>query len=86
MLNREGGILDANGKIFPEVREARERGVLFDCGRSAVHFFYPVVDKVLQQDFFQTRLALTWYLDMPINHYEVHMTCPPICLPFSDWG
>jgi dihydroorotase len=36
MCNRDRGILDANGKILPEVREARQRGVLFDSGHSAV--------------------------------------------------
>lgn len=51
MCNRDRGILDANGKILPEVREARQRGVLFDSGHSAVHFNFETADKILQQDF-----------------------------------
>jgi dihydroorotase len=45
------GILDANGKILPGVREARERGIHFDIGadRNAVSF--DVAEQALQQDF-----------------------------------
>lgn len=47
----QNGILDANGKIFPGVREARERGIHFDVGadRNAVSF--DVAEQALQQDF-----------------------------------
>jgi dihydroorotase len=47
----QNGILDANGKIFPGVREARQRGILFDVGadRNAVSF--DVAAAALQQDF-----------------------------------
>ena len=45
------GILDANGKILPGVREARARGIHFDIGadRNAVSF--DVAEQALQQDF-----------------------------------
>jgi dihydroorotase len=47
----QNGILDANGKILPGVREARARGILFDVGadRNAVSF--DVAEAALQQDF-----------------------------------
>jgi dihydroorotase len=45
--------LDANGKILPVVREARERGVIFDvaAGRRHPHFSFDVTEKCLQQGF-----------------------------------
>src|SRR5262249_58598804 len=37
-----GGILDADGRLFPEVRRARERGVRFDVGHGVGSFAYRV--------------------------------------------
>jgi len=45
------GILDANGKIIPEAREARERGVYFDPAQGQSHLNFDVVEKCLQQNF-----------------------------------
>lgn len=44
-------ILDANGKILPEVREARARGVIFDVGEGPHNLSMTVVEKCLEQDF-----------------------------------
>jgi dihydroorotase len=46
-------IIDANGKILPEVREARERGVIFDTaiGHGHPHFRFNVAEKCIQQGF-----------------------------------
>jgi dihydroorotase len=44
-------ILDANGKILPEVREARARGVIFDVGEGPHNLSMSVVEKCLEQDF-----------------------------------
>ncbi len=49
--NHPNGILDANGKILPEVREARERGDSFSILLKVVHFSFEVAEKCLQQDF-----------------------------------
>ncbi len=49
--NHEHGILDANGKIIPEAKEARERGVIFDPAQGQTHLSFDVVEKCLQQDF-----------------------------------
>jgi dihydroorotase len=48
---RPHGILDENGKIRPEVREARQRGILFDVGHGTFHFGFDLTEKCLQQDF-----------------------------------
>jgi dihydroorotase len=45
--------LDSNGKILPEVMDARARGVIFDiaAGSAHPHFSFDVAEKCLQQDF-----------------------------------
>jgi len=48
---RPNGIVDENGKILPEVLEARQRGVLFDVGHGAFHFGFDLTEKCLQQGF-----------------------------------
>jgi dihydroorotase len=44
-------ILDANGKLLPEAREARQRGVLFDIGIGPHTMSMDVAEKCLQQGF-----------------------------------
>jgi len=48
---RPHGILDENGKILSEVREARQRGILFDVGHGTFHFGFDLTEECLQQDF-----------------------------------
>jgi dihydroorotase len=46
------GIMDDNGKILPQVREARKRGVLFDIGNGRTgHLTWEVAERALEQDF-----------------------------------
>lgn len=46
------GILDANGRVLPEVREARQRGILFDVGNGrSGHITWDVAERALAQDF-----------------------------------
>jgi dihydroorotase len=46
------GILDDNGRVLPQVREARQRGVLFDIGNGRNgHITWEVAERALQQDF-----------------------------------
>jgi dihydroorotase len=49
--NHTHGILDANGKIIPEARDARERGVIFDPAQGQTHFSFDVAEKCMQQGF-----------------------------------
>jgi dihydroorotase len=49
--NHTHGVLDANGKIIPEVREARGRGVIFDPAQGQTHFSFDVAEKCIQQGF-----------------------------------
>jgi dihydroorotase len=46
------GILDDKGRVLPEVREARKRGVLFDFGAGRhEHWSWSVAERALAQDF-----------------------------------
>ncbi len=45
------GLLDASGKLTPEVVEARGRGVVFDVGHGAGSFSFEVMEKCLGQGF-----------------------------------
>jgi len=49
--NHEHGILDAGGKILPEVWEARKRGIVFDPAQGSSHLSFQVVEKCLEQGF-----------------------------------
>lgn len=52
-----GSILDSQGKIFPEVREARDRGILFDVGEGYISFSFDVAERALQQGFLPDSLS-----------------------------
>lgn len=43
--------LDANGNILPEVKAARDRGVIFDVASGLRHFSFDVAEKAMQQGF-----------------------------------
>jgi len=46
------GILDDNGRVLPQVREARKRGILFDIGNGRTgHLTWDVAERAMQQDF-----------------------------------
>lgn len=47
-----GGILDSNGRVMPQVREARRRGIRFDIGNGRNgHITWDVAERAIQQDF-----------------------------------
>jgi dihydroorotase len=46
------GIMDDAGRVLPQVREARQRGILFDFGNGRNgHFTWEVAERALAQDF-----------------------------------
>lgn len=47
----EGGILDGEGRLHPEVHRARTRGILFDVGHGAGSFSYRVARTALSEGF-----------------------------------
>ncbi len=44
-----GGLLDSNGRLWPQVREARDSGVLFDVGHGLHNLNFDVARRVLDQ-------------------------------------
>ena len=44
-----GGVLDADGKLVPEAKEAHERGVWLDTAHGRMNFTFDVAEKVLDQ-------------------------------------
>jgi dihydroorotase len=55
------GLLDAGGKVVPEVLEARERGVLFDVGHGAGSFSFDVMEWCLRQGFLPDTISSDLY-------------------------
>ncbi|HEU4369552.1 MAG TPA: amidohydrolase/deacetylase family metallohydrolase [Methylomirabilota bacterium] len=44
-----GGVLDANGKLVPEAREASDRGVWFDTAHGRMNFSFDVGRRIIDQ-------------------------------------
>ena len=55
------GILDDNGRVFPEVLAARRRGIWFDFGNGvADHFNWDVVERCMKQGFTPDTFSTDW--------------------------
>lgn len=56
-LRRQGSILDPNGRVYPEVREAVENGVHLDVGHGRGNLDFDVAEQVLQQGVLPTVIS-----------------------------
>jgi dihydroorotase len=55
------GILDDQGRLFPDVTGARRRGVIFDFGNGvADHFDWPTVERAVKQGFWPDTFSTDW--------------------------
>lgn len=63
---RESGILHPSGDLLPEVREAVERGILFDVGHGFGSFSYDVARTALKQGF------LPHTISSDLHHYNIN--------------
>jgi dihydroorotase len=71
--NHPHGVLDANGKLLPEVLDARARGVYFDAAHGQVLWSFDVLEKCMQQGFLPDTISsdlneftsLTRVFDLP---------------------
>jgi len=55
------GILDDQGRLFPDVAAARRRGVIFDFGNGvADHFDWPTVERAVRQGFWPDTFSTDW--------------------------
>jgi dihydroorotase len=48
---QRGGLLDASGKLYPVIRDARNTGVRFDIGHGSSNLSWEVAQRLLDQDF-----------------------------------
>ncbi len=52
------GMLDENGKVYSQIREARRRGVIFDFGNGRnLHFDWATAQRAIEQDFLPDTLS-----------------------------
>ena len=56
-LRRTGSILDANGRVYPEVREAAANGVHLDIGHGRGNLDFDVAERVLAQGLAPTAIS-----------------------------
>jgi dihydroorotase len=55
------GIVDEEGRLFPDVEAARRRGVIFDLGNGANgHFSGDVLERATKQGFWPDTLSTDW--------------------------
>ena len=55
------GILDDQGRLFPDVTAARRRGVVFDFGNGTLdHFDWATVERATQQGFWPDTFSTDW--------------------------
>ena len=55
------GILDDQGRLFPDVTAARRRGIIFDFGNGvADHFDWPTVERAVKQGFWPDTFSTDW--------------------------
>ena len=55
------GILDDQGRLFPDVAAARRRGITFDFGNGvADHFDWPTVERAVKQGFWPDTFSTDW--------------------------
>lgn len=63
---REGGILDQNGKVLPEVLAAVDRGAHLDVGHGAGSFSFDVAEKAIRQD------LLPGTISSDLHQFNIH--------------
>ncbi|HLQ78279.1 MAG TPA: amidohydrolase family protein, partial [Terriglobia bacterium] len=59
-------IIDDNGRILPEVLEARRRGIWFDVGNGMTgHMRWDVVETIMKQSFWPDTISTDWNTNSP---------------------
>ena len=65
-----GGVLDADGKLVPEAKEANDRGVWFDTAHGRMNFSFDVGERILDQG--MTPHCISTDLTLPGRIRTVH--------------
>jgi dihydroorotase len=78
------GIFDERGRILPEVRAARHRGVLFDFGNGRNgHWTWETAQSALRKDFRPIRSRVTWILRGIRNKSSIFPRSSPSFWPWA---
>jgi hypothetical protein len=68
------GILDDDGRLFPDVAAARRRGVIFDLGNGGTgHLRWDVVESATRQGFWPDTLSTDWTANSRDNPQETRI-------------
>jgi len=70
-------ILDANNRVFPEVRDAAQRGIIFDIGHGAGSFQWECAEAALEQGFDSIVISTdlhTWNIHGPVYDMPTTMS------------
>lgn len=70
-------ILDANNRVFPEVRDAAQRGIIFDIGHGAGSFQWESAEAALEQGFDSIVISTdlhTWNIHGPVYDMTTTMS------------
>ena len=60
-FHKDGGLLDAGGRVAPEVLRAREKGVLFDVGHGMASFDFSVAESAIADGFLPDTISTDVY-------------------------
>ncbi len=55
--NDHGRIIDGEGRVVPEIFEARDRGVLFDIGHGVGNFSYAIAERAMDQGIYPDTIS-----------------------------
>jgi dihydroorotase len=78
------GILDDQGRLFPDVAAARRRGVIFDFGNGvADHFDWPTVERAVKQGFWPDTFSTDWNV---MSHTTGVVDFPNVISKFIMFG
>src|SRR5580704_7035097 len=78
------GILDEEGRLFPDVAAARRRGVIFDFGNGvADHFDWPTVERAVKQGFWPDTFSTDWNV---MSHTTGVVDFPNVISKFIMFG
>ena len=75
-------ILDANGKVHKEVKDAAKRGVIFDVGHGRGSFSFETAKKAIKDDLFPTTIST----DLHSNSLETAKDMPTVMSKFLALG
>jgi dihydroorotase len=78
------GILDDQGRLFPDVAAARRRGVIFDFGNGvADHFDWPTVERAVKLGFWPDTFSTDWNV---MSHTTGVVDFPNVISKFIMFG